>query len=123
MRKLSELKEDFLTIVRQRPGLLAAMIALLVLSLALLVVALFNLSPGSITVTVGYGDISGYRPGSWMEMLSFVALALIWGVLHNLIAVRLFSQRGATQAKLFVWISIVLVLAAFVVLLRLVGRG
>ena len=121
--QIKKLKEDFLTIARRRPGLLASMIALAVLSLALLIFALLQLAPGDITTTVGYGDIGGYRAGSWVETFSFVGLALIWGVLHNLIAVRLYGERGVTSAKQFVRFSLVLVLAAFVVLLRLVGRG
>lgn len=120
---LAKLKEEFTAIVHRRPGLLAAMIVLLVLSSALLIFALLQIAPAEITTSIGYGDIGGYRTGSWVEILGFAALALIFGVLHNLIAVRLYSERGATQAKVFVWVSIVLVLATFVVLLRLVGRG
>lgn len=120
---LTKLKEEFTAIVHRRPGLLAAIIVLLVLSLALLIFALLQIAPAEITTSIGYGDIGGYRTGSWVEILGFAVLALIFGVLHNLIAVRLYSERGATQAKVFVWVSIVLVLATFVVLLRLVGRG
>ena len=74
------------------------MIILLVLGLTLFVYSLLCLQPNASVVKVGYGDIGryqggewssminagGYRDGSWMQMLAFPILALIFGVLHKL---------------------------------------
>ena len=122
MLDLTNLKESLETIIRRHPGILAAMITLIALSLMLLIFSLIQiLSLTAPTTIIGYGDSDGYRTDSWVQMLAFPTLALIFGGLHNLIAIRLFNERGATRAKLFLWLSIILVLVAFIILLRITG--
>ena len=122
MLDLTNLKESLETIAQRHPGILAAMITLLALSLMLLILSLIQILPvNAPTTTIGYGDIGGYRAGSWLQMLAFPVLALIFGVVHNFIAIRLFNERGATRAKLFLWLSIILALVAFIILLRVTG--
>ena len=88
-------------------------------------------------VKVSYGDIGryqggewssmsnsgGYHDGSWMNMFAFPLLALVFGGLHNLLAVKLYGKRGVAMAKVLVAISIGLVIFTFVVLARLLGEG
>lgn len=97
------------------------MIILLAASLVLFVLSLFQLSPSEVTATVGYGDIGGYRNGSWLELLAFPLLALIFGVFHNVIAVRLYAKRGADQTKAFLGVSLALVALAGLTMLRVAG--
>ena len=118
-------------------GLLIVMAGLFLLSLSLFIFSLANLQPSSAIVKVGYGDIGsfagddltgmrlagGYRDGGWGNMLTFPILALIVGVLHNLIAVRIYKRRGEGIAKAFVVISMTVVIGAFIVLLRLLAEG
>lgn len=134
---MKEFKENFGRIAKEQKALFAAMIVLAVLALVLLIFSLVSLQPGSSVVKVGYGDIGryqggewssmsnsgGYHDGSWMEMLAFPLLALIFGVLHNFINVKLYEKRGAGYAMLFCLVSILLVLGAFLVLIRLLGEG
>lgn len=134
---MKNLTENLAKIYKEERGLFVTGVILAVLSLALLVFSIVKLSPSSSVVKVGYGDIGryqggewssmsnsgGYHDGSWMEMLAFPILAVIFGVLHNLIGVRLYEKRGAGTAMMFMAISILLVLGTFLVLMRLLGEG
>ena len=134
---MKNLKEDFLTIYREERGLFWMMVALAGMALVLLIFSLITLSPSSAIVKVGYGDIGsfagedltemrtagGYRDGSWGSMFSFTLLTLIIGVMHNLIAVRLYKRRGEATARAFVGVSMMILLGVFIVLVRLLGEG
>ena len=76
-------KEDFIKIYQTERGILILMILNLLLSIGLLIFSLINLNPNSAVVKIGYGDIGGYRDGSWADMLAFPLLAIIFGVFHN----------------------------------------
>ena len=134
---MKDLSENLKKIYTGEKPLLVLMAILLVTSIALLIFSIVNLKPGATVVKVGYGDIGRYQGGewssmansggyydaSWTEMLAFPALALIFGLLHNLLAVKLYSKKGAGVAQVFVIYSICLALAIFVVLSRLLGEG
>lgn len=106
------------------------------LALILLIYAILNLKTGAV-VKIGYGDIGryqggewssminsgGYYDGSWVNMLAFPILAIMFGGLHNILAVKLFKKRGEGLAMVLVVMSICLVLMSFVVLGRLLGEG
>ena len=134
MKKFRERIEE---IYREHRGLFIMMILLSVLALAFLIFSLINLSPSSAIVKVGYSDIGsfegddltgmrsagGYRDGSWGTMITFPILAVVIGVLHNLIAIRLCARRGEGSARAFVLMSMVILVGAFIVLIRLLGEG
>ena len=134
---MNELKENWQEIKASERRLLAMMILLMLVAMILLVFSLVSLRPGSSVVKVSYGDIGryqggewsgmsnagGYHDGSWMNMLAFPILAVVFGFLHNLVAVKLYGQRGAAMAKTLVAVSIGLVILAFIVLMRLLGEG
>ena len=105
---MQELKESFITIIKKHKGLFLMMAILFVGSLALLITSLVTVNSGGAMVSVGYGDIGGYRYGFWASMLAFPLLAFILGVLHNLLALRLFAKRGEGMTKIFVAVSIAL---------------
>ena len=98
------------------------MILNLILSIALIIFSLISLNPESAVVKVGYGDIGGYRDGSWLDILAFPLLAIIFGVFHNLLALRIFHKRGSGMAKFFLIITTILILGTFLVLMRLLGE-
>lgn len=122
-------------IFREHKGLFYRMVALAIVALAFLIFSLFTLSPSSSVVKTGYSDIgsyesgtsaasaAGYRDGSWTGMLAFPILALILGVLHNFIALKLYKRRGESMAKVFVTMSIVVTLIGIITLARLAGEG
>ncbi len=127
------MKEAIGDIYKNHRKLFIAMVVLFVLSLGLLVFSLLNLKISSTTTHTGYSDIgsyqggdyeetqgsSGYVSGRWMDMLTFPILAVIFGVMHNLIAIRLYKRRGAASAGAFVTISIMVLISAILVLWRL----
>jgi hypothetical protein len=116
---------------------LAAQLLLLIVSIALFIFSMLNIGSSTKVVETSYGDIGRYQGGEWssmansggyhddvwMERFAYPILALIFGVLHNLIAVRIFGKKGSALAGYFVLFSIALVAATFVVLIRLLGEG
>ena len=114
---------DLKTIYLKERLMLVMMIINLLASIGLFIFGIINLSPSSAVVKVGYGDIGGYRDGSWADMLAFPLLAIIFGILHNLIALRVFRKRGAGMTKFFLVTTTVLIIGAFVVLIRLTKEG
>ena len=88
-------------------------------SIALLVVGVLKLNPDSAIVKIGYGDIGGYRNGSWADMLVFPTLSIIFGFFHTLIALRIYEKRGAGMTKFFLITTTALIVGAFIVLFRL----
>ncbi|MBR5027106.1 hypothetical protein IKX64_00725 [Candidatus Saccharibacteria bacterium] len=117
------LKEDFLNIVRSDKAVLVLMILNFLLAMLLLVFSLINLHPNSAMVKTGYGDIGGYRDGSWTNQFAFSLAAILFGILHNLLALKIFRKRGAGMAKFFLITTAMLILGAFVVMFRLLREG
>ena len=120
---MKTLKTDFLKIVRDERGVLALMIFNLLLSIVLMIFAFINLSPDTPVVKVGYGDIGGYRDGTWVDMLAYPSLALIFGIIHGFLALRIFHKRGSGMAKFFLFTTTMLIMGTFLVLLRSLGEG
>lgn len=117
------IKEDFLKIYQTERGILAFMILNLLFSVALIVLACVNLNPNASVVKIGYGDIGGYRDGSWIDFLAFPLLALVFGIFHSFLALRIFHKRGSGMAKFFLVTTTVLILGTFLVLIRTLGEG
>lgn len=128
--KKLNLKAAWREVSRKQKGLLMAMFGLLLLSLVLLIISLITIRPQSTVVIVGYGDVygevagltGGYRRDSWLNMLAFPILAVVFGFLHNVIALRIYRKYGKDTALMFVYVSMLLVVGAIVVLLRLLGE-
>lgn len=116
-------RADFKKIYQDEHFMLILMLVNLLASLALIVFSVINLNPDSAIVKVGYGDIGGYRDGSWSDFLIFPLLGLLFGVIHNFIALRVFHKRGAGMTKFFLLTTSILIVGAFIVLIRLLGEG
>ena len=120
---MKSLKEDFLNIVHSDKAVLVMMVLNLVMAVVLLVLSLVKLSPNSAVVKIGYGDIGGYRDGSWTNQFGFSLAAILFGVLHNLMALRIFHKRGSGMTKFFLITTMLLILGTFVVMFRLLREG
>lgn len=120
---MKNFKKDFLKIYHSERGLLLFMTINLILSIILLVFSILNLNPDSTGVKVGYGDIGGYRDGTWIDRLAFPLLAIIFGFLHNILALKIFKKRGSGMTKFFLVVTTILILGTFLVLIRLLGEG
>lgn len=120
---MKDIKEDIKKIYTSERLMLIMMILNFLASLALTIFSLIKINPASSVVKVGYGDIGGYRDGSWTDLIAFLLLAVLFGVLHNFIAVRIFHKRGAGMTKFFLVTTTLLIIGSFVVLVRLTQEG
>lgn len=116
-------KKDLTNIYKNERGILILMIFNFLFAIALLVFSLMNLNPESSVVKIGYGDIGGYRDGSWTNLLAFSILAIIFGLFHNVIALRMFHKRGGGMTKFFLVTTTALIAGTWLVLVRLLGEG
>lgn len=134
---MKNLKDNFVKIYQEHKKLLYMMGVLVFLSLVLLVYTLANLRFADSMIKVGYGDIGryqggewssminsgGYYDGSWINMFGFSILALLFGLFHNLIAIKIFEKKGEALARVFITLTIGMVLCVFVVFGRLISEG
>lgn len=124
------LKATWREICHKQKGLMTLMIVLVVMSAMLFVFSLSTLRPHNTVVIVGYGDVygeiagitGGYRRDSWLNMLAFPILALIYGILHNLLAVRVYRKYGRDVAVMIVVTTMLLILITVLVMMRLLGE-
>ncbi len=115
--------EDLKKIYAEEGLMLFLMVVNFLAAVALLILGVMNLNPNVAVVKIGYGDIGGYRDGSWVDMLVFPIIAVVFGIFHNLIALNIFHKRGAGMTKFFLIVTTVLIMGAFVVLVRLSREG
>lgn len=119
---MKDFGETLKKIYREERLMFALMIFNAILTTVLFFIGVINLNPSSAVVKIGYGDIGGYRSGSWADMLTFPLLAIIFGVFHNFIAIRIFKKRGAGMTKFFLITTTVLTIGSIIVLLRLLEK-
>ena len=117
------LSEDLKKIYSEDRAILVMMAVNLVASIVLVIFGITKLSPATPLVKIGYGDIGGYRDGSWTDLLAFPMLGITFGVLHALIATMIYHKRGSGMAKFFLLTTSVLIAGAFIVLIRLSREG
>ena len=115
-------KIDRIQIYQSERSILILMIINFILSTILLIFSILNLNTNASVVKIGYGDIGGYRDGTWVDLLAFSLLALIFGILHNLLALRIFHKRGGGMAKFFLLTTTGLIFYTFLVFTRLLGE-
>ena len=120
---MKDYKEDIIKIYHHERVTLTLMIINSILSLALAILSFVRINPASSVIKVGYGDIGGYRDGSWTDLIAFPLLAILFGIMHNFLAVRIFHRRGAGMAKFFIIVTTMLIIGAFIVLARLTKEG
>ena len=117
-------------ICRKQKVLMIMMIVLALMSVILLIFALTTLRPQSTVVIVGYGDVygviagisGGYRRDSWLNMLAFPALAIIYGFVHNILVMRIYRKCGKDAAMVLVIATMLMILGTVVIMLRLLGE-
>lgn len=124
------LKGTWREICHKQKPLMITMIILAVLSGCLLFFSFSTLRPQNTVVIVGYGDVygeiagisGGYRRDSWLTMLAFPIFAVVLGLLHNLLTIRLYRKYGRDAAQAFAIMSILLVVGTFMAIIRLMGE-
>lgn len=120
---MNSFKQDCIKIYQEERGVYLLIGLNLLLSIGLLVFSIVSLDPNAPVAKIGYGDIGGYRDGVWTDLLTFPILAIIFGVLHGLLSVRVYHKRGGGMAKFFLITTTFLILGTLLVLIRLLGEG
>ncbi len=120
---MQDLKTDFIKIWQTERGIIAIMIFNFLISIGLFIFAILNLNPAASVVKIGYGDLGGYRDGTWLDLIAFPILAVIFGILHNLLSTRIFHKRGSGMTKFFLITTTFMIIGAILVLVRLLGEG
>lgn len=124
------LKSVWREVCRKQKALMVTMIFLILASAVLFIVSMTTLRPQNTVVIVGYSDVygeiagisGGYRRASWATMLAFPILAVIYGLLHNLLALRIYRKYGRGAALVFVFVTMLLIVITFVTMLRVTGE-
>ncbi|MCQ2571175.1 MAG: hypothetical protein MJ154_02935 [Candidatus Saccharibacteria bacterium] len=121
---MKELAEDFKSIAKKDKPLFAWMAVNFLLSLWLFLIPFLNLNAGRAKIWARYSDIdNGYAQNDWWYLLSFAVLAITFGIGHTLIAARLHTKRGGDIARLFLFISAIIVIVGIRFLLNIIGEG
>lgn len=87
--------------------------------LATLVYCIFvgvSLKPSDLQVAVHYtafGETNFYRE-KWFYLINFIVFGLVIAVVHSILAVKIYLQGRRQIALLFLWLSLLLLMIAFV---------
>lgn len=121
---MKEIAEDFKAIAKKDRALFVWMAANFLLSLWLFLIPLFNLNSGRAKIWARYSDIdNGYAQSDWWYLLAFSLIAIAMGVGHTLLAARLYTKRGKDLARLFLLISMIILVVGIRFLLNIIGEG
>lgn len=121
--RMKEIGQGLRIIAKEKKTLFALMLFDLIAAVVLAIFCMVQISPGAAVTKVGYGDIGGYRDGMWAYPFAFALFALVMGVGHNLIAVRVFQKNGTNTATIFMGVTLMLLISSFIVFGRLLGEG
>lgn len=121
---MKEIVEDFKLIAKKDRYLIVWMAVNFLASLWLFLIPIFNLNASRPKIWARYSDInSGYAQSDWWYLLSFSVIAITLGIGHTLLAARLYSKRGKDVARLFLFVSMIIIAIGIRFLLNIVGEG
>ncbi len=134
---MKDLAKDLKEVYVKHRTMFTLMVVTTIFSIILFIYSIVNLHPNASVVKVSYGDIGryqggewssmsnsgGYHDGPWQAMLVYPMFALLFGILHNVIALRIFRKKGDKIANIFLAVTIALILFATLILWRLLGEG
>ncbi|MFC2385483.1 MAG: hypothetical protein ACFNPW_01385 [Candidatus Nanosyncoccus sp.] len=134
---MKDLAKDLKEVYVKHRTMFTLMVVVTIFSIILFIYSIVNLHPNASVVKVSYGDIGryqggewssmsnsgGYHDGPWQAMLVYPMFALLFGILHNVIALRIFRKKGDKIANIFLAVTIALILFATLILWRLLGEG
>ena len=120
---MKNLKTLLVKIFREDKVIIYLMIGNFLLSMVLFVVGVVNLSPNSAVVKIGYGDVGGYVDGKWTDMIAFPLMAILFGVVHSGLFLRIYEKYGKNVTIVFIVMTMLLTIGALFVLFRLLGEG
>ncbi len=95
----------------------ALVIALILLSIGLCAYVGVSLRPSDLQVAVHYtafGDTSFYRD-KWYYLITLIGFGLIVATVHTALVVKLYTQGRRQIALLFAWLSLLIIVIAFLI--------
>lgn len=95
-------------------AMLGSLALFAVLSIVFTIYFIANISPSELQVNThytSYGQEHFYR-AQWTYLLSFVGFGVLVGIVHPIIATKLYQDRGRQVALLFCWVSVGILLVA-----------
>lgn len=121
---MKELVKDFQAIYQQDRGMLVVMGVVILSSLVLIVSALIGLDPATPKLRAAqYSDLRGYVEGDWWYLISFGVLGLLLGLVHSLLAAKIYVKRGSGAALAFLCATLVAILIVTIFLWRILGEN
>jgi|GEM_PF-2553742 len=118
---MKEILTSFKDLASNNRKLLVAMIFLFVASVVFVVIAIINIQPSNIQIPVrqtGHlGD--GFYFAHWYYLYTFPFLGIVFGVLHNILAAKIYGKKGAQIAAIFVAVTFVLLLVTVITMARI----
>lgn len=89
--------------------------AFMIISLIVQIIFAFQIQASDLNVKVRYTafGVTNYYDDAWYYLLAFIGFGLFVMVFHTLIAAKLYDQRGAYFARLFILLSIVIVIIEY----------
>jgi hypothetical protein len=115
------IKQAFQQAVKDR-AFLVVVIIMLVLTLILVIATVLHIKPSELQVPVRFSSFSVTRfyTDKWYYLISFVVMGMSMMILHLLIALRLYVQKGRALALLFMWLGVGVVVVAAITTLAIV---
>lgn len=107
--------KDNLKLILADRGYLAAIVALLGVTLLIVIIGVANIRPSELQVPVRYTSygITNFYRDKWYYLITLVVFALAVTAMHGLISFKLYAVKGRGLAVSFIWLSaIMLVIAA-----------
>jgi hypothetical protein len=114
------IKQAFQAAVKDRTFVVVAII-MIVLALILVISAALNIRPNELQVPVRFSSFSvtRYFTDKWYYLISFVVMGLAMAILHVLIALKVYAQKGRELALLFMWLGVSIIIIAAVTIFAL----
>ncbi len=121
---MKDLVADFKTIFKKDKNLIWWMVVNFLTSAYLFLIPFFSVNPNKKVDVVRYTDVgSGYNEGSWYYLFSFSIVAFAMGIGNILLSARLYTKRGKDIARLFLGISVAMLIVAICFLRSIIGEG
>lgn len=111
------MKKSFITnvgILTADKKLLGSLAAVVVTAIVFVLYFLLSVQPSELQLSSHYtafGQEHFYRD-QWMYLLTFAGFGGMVGIVHPIIALKLYQERGRGVAVLFCWVSVALLVIA-----------
>ncbi len=100
-----------------------ALLALLLTSTVMVIIFATQIKPSQLNLPIRYTTfgVTHVYNDSWYYLLGFILFIIAAFVIHSLIALKLFSQKGPVIARLFLIFSIMLVVIEYFYIISVLG--